>query len=58
MGLKQMLLDGTDEHDLTKLAEYQSIGGYGQVEKARAMTADDLIAIVGSLDTLMGEVDR
>jgi NADH-quinone oxidoreductase subunit F len=39
-----MLLGGTDEHDLTKLAEYQSIGGYGQVEKARAMTSDDLIA--------------
>ena len=44
MGLRQMLLGGTDEHDLTKLAEYQSIGGYGQVEKARAMTPDDLIA--------------
>jgi NADH-quinone oxidoreductase subunit F len=44
VGLKQMLLGGTDEHDLTKLAEYQSIGGYGQVEKARAMTPDDLIA--------------
>jgi NADH-quinone oxidoreductase subunit F len=44
VGLKQMLLGGTDEHDLTKLAEYQSIGGYGQVENARAMTPDDLIA--------------
>jgi len=44
VGLKQMLLGGTDEHDLTKLAEYQSIGGYGQVEKARAMTSDELIA--------------
>ena len=44
MGLRQMLLGGTDEHDLTKLAEYQSIGGYGQVERARAMTSDDLIA--------------
>jgi NADH-quinone oxidoreductase subunit F len=44
VGLRQMLLGGTDEHDLTKLAEYESIGGYGQVEKARAMTPDDLIA--------------
>jgi NADH-quinone oxidoreductase subunit F len=44
VGLRQMLLGGTDEHDLTTLAEYQSIGGYGQVEKARAMTADVLIA--------------
>jgi len=39
-----MLLGGTDEHDLTKLAEYQSIGGYDQVEKALAMSSDDLIA--------------
>src|SRR4029453_17482767 len=39
-----MLLAGTDETDLTNLAEYRSIGGYGQVEKARAMTPDDLIA--------------
>src|SRR4030095_1054496 len=39
-----MLLARTDEHDLTKLAEYRSIGGYGQVEKARAMSPDDLIA--------------
>src|ERR1044072_7911931 len=39
-----MLLAGTDEHALTKLAEYRSSGGYGQVEEARAMTPDDLIA--------------
>src|SRR5215203_1543408 len=39
-----MLFGGADEHDLTKLAEYKAIGGYGQVEKARAMTPDDLIA--------------
>jgi NADH-quinone oxidoreductase subunit F len=39
-----MLLAGADEHDLTKLAEYQSIGGYSQVPKARAMTSDELIA--------------
>src|SRR5215213_2249803 len=39
-----MLLAGTDERDLTKLAEYQAIGGYAQVPKARAMSSDDLIA--------------
>jgi NADH-quinone oxidoreductase subunit F len=44
VGLRSMLLAGADELDLTKLAKYQSIGGYGQVEKARAMTPDDLIA--------------
>jgi len=44
VGLRSMLLAGADERDLTKLAEYQTIGGYGQVEKARAMTSDDLIA--------------
>jgi NADH-quinone oxidoreductase subunit F len=44
VGLRSMLLAGADERDLTKLAEYQSIGGYDQVAKARAMTPDDLIA--------------
>ena len=37
------LLAGADEHDLTRLAEYQAIGGYRGVEKARAMTSDALI---------------
>ena len=44
MGLRSMLLAGSDERDLTKLAEYQAIGGYEQVPKARAMTPDELIA--------------
>src|SRR5512133_129020 len=39
-----MLLAGADERDLTKLEEYQAIGGYEQVPKARAMTSDALIA--------------
>src|SRR5919204_806559 len=40
-----MLLAGADERDLTRLAEYRAIGGYGEaLEKARAMTPDDLIA--------------
>jgi NADH-quinone oxidoreductase subunit F len=41
---RSMLLAGTGEHDLTKLAEYRAIGGYEQVPKARAMTPDALIA--------------
>jgi NADH-quinone oxidoreductase subunit F len=44
MTARSMLLAGTDEHDLTKLDEYVSIGGYEQVPKARAMTPDELIA--------------
>ena len=43
MGIRSMLLAGADERDLTKLAEYQAIGGYEQVPKARAMSSDDLI---------------
>jgi NADH-quinone oxidoreductase subunit F len=41
---REMLLAGADERDLTKLAEYQAIGGYAEAERARAMTSDDLIA--------------
>jgi len=44
VGVRSMLLAGADERDLTKLAEYQAIGGYEQVPKARAMSSDDLIA--------------
>ena len=40
----KVLLAGADERDLTQLAEYQAIGGYRGVEKARAMTSDELIA--------------
>src|SRR5437870_6141728 len=44
MPARAMLLAGTGEHDLTKLAQYRAIGGYAQVPKARAMTPDALIA--------------
>jgi NADH-quinone oxidoreductase subunit F len=43
MTARTMLLAGADEHDLTKLKEYQAIGGYAQVPRARAMTPDALI---------------
>jgi NADH-quinone oxidoreductase subunit F len=39
----KVLLAGTDDRDLTKLAEYQAIGGYEQVPKARAMAPEALI---------------
>jgi NADH-quinone oxidoreductase subunit F len=46
--VKQIVLAGADERDLTKLAEYEAIGGYRALVKARAMTpaevTDDLIA--------------
>jgi NADH-quinone oxidoreductase subunit F len=40
----KVLLAGADERDLTQLDEYEAIGGYKSVEKARAMTPDELIA--------------
>ncbi len=39
----QVLLAGTDDHDLTKLDEYLAVGGYAGVGKARAMTPEELI---------------
>jgi NADH-quinone oxidoreductase subunit F len=41
---QRMVLGGADEHDLTRLAEYRGIGGYRALDKARAMTSDELIA--------------
>ena len=35
-----VVLAGTDERDLTKLTEYEAIGGYRALQKARAMTPD------------------
>jgi NADH-quinone oxidoreductase subunit F len=38
------LLGGTEDHDLTKIAEYKAVGGYGKgLERARAMSSDELI---------------
>ncbi len=41
-----VLLQGADERDLTKLDEYRAVGGYTALGKARAMTPDDLIALI------------
>jgi NADH-quinone oxidoreductase subunit F len=37
------VLAGADEHDLTKLAEYESIGGYTALAKARGMAPQAVI---------------
>jgi NADH-quinone oxidoreductase subunit F len=40
---RTIVMAGADERDLTKLAEYEAIGGYRPLEQARAMTPDALI---------------
>jgi NADH-quinone oxidoreductase subunit F len=40
---KRLLLAGTEERDLTKLAEYRAVGGYGSLEKARTMEPESLV---------------
>ena len=47
MGAHSVLLAGTDEHDLTKLAEYQAIGGYARrAEGAASSTPEKLIELL------------
>src|SRR4051812_29664351 len=47
-GERMIVLGGTDERDLTKLAEYEAIGGYEALAKARGLqpqaVIDELIA--------------
>ncbi len=40
---RMIVLAGADERDLTKLAEYESIGGYQALQKARGMTSQAVI---------------
>jgi len=40
---RTILMADADERDLTKLAEYEAVGGYRPLEKARAMPPDALI---------------
>ncbi len=51
--LQELVLQGADERDLTKLAEYQAVGGYGALEKARGMTREQVIEEI-SAATLRG----
>jgi NADH-quinone oxidoreductase subunit F len=37
-----VVLDGAIEHPLTDLASYRAVGGYAQLERARAMTPHDV----------------
>ena len=43
MPVRELLLAGAGEHDLTKLAEYRAIGGYATLEKARATDSEKLV---------------
>src|SRR5919197_5208306 len=40
---RQIVMAGADERDLTKLAEYEAIGGYQALQKARGMTPQEII---------------
>ena len=40
---RTIVMAGADERDLTRLAEYEAVGGYRSLEKARAMAPDALI---------------
>jgi NADH-quinone oxidoreductase subunit F len=47
--VKQVVLAGADDHDLTRLADYESVGGYGALAKARAMSPEDVTnELIGS----------
>jgi NADH-quinone oxidoreductase subunit F len=50
---RMLVLAGTDERDLTKLAEYEAIGGYRALQKTRSMTPDAVIEEV-TLSELRG----
>ncbi|HEY4348224.1 MAG TPA: NADH-quinone oxidoreductase subunit F, partial [Gaiellaceae bacterium] len=46
MPARSVLLAGADERDLTKLGEYQAIGGYAGVPKALKMKPEKLIEVL------------
>ncbi|HKF13896.1 MAG TPA: NADH-quinone oxidoreductase subunit NuoF [Gaiellaceae bacterium] len=43
MAAELTVLQGADEHDLTRLDEYQAIGGYESLERARGMEPAEVI---------------
>jgi NADH-quinone oxidoreductase subunit F len=43
MAGEPIVLGGADERDLTRLAEYEGLGGYAALEKARALSPDSVI---------------
>src|SRR5579862_5104501 len=46
MGARSVLLADTDNHDLSKLAEYRAVGGYSGVPKARKLTPEKLTELL------------
>ncbi len=46
MAVREVLLAGADDRDLTKLGEYRAVGGYDALPKALAMTPDALIELL------------
>ena len=40
--VETIVFAGADDRDLTKLAEYEAVGGYQALTKARAMTPADV----------------
>ena len=43
MGIREILLAGTDERDLSKLAEYRKVGGYKTLAKARKLAPEKIV---------------
>jgi NADH-quinone oxidoreductase subunit F len=43
MPVRELLLEGADERDLTKLAEYEALGGYASLRKALGMPRQDVL---------------
>jgi NADH-quinone oxidoreductase subunit F len=50
---QQLILEGADERDLSKLSEYRAIGGFSALAKARGMTREAVIEEI-STATLRG----
>jgi NADH-quinone oxidoreductase subunit F len=43
VGIREILLAGTDERDLSKLAEYRKVGGYKTLAKARKLAPEKIV---------------
>jgi NADH-quinone oxidoreductase subunit F len=43
MPVRELLLEGADERDLTSLAEYEAVGGYASLRKALGMPKQDVL---------------
>src|SRR5690349_18449916 len=41
--VRKVILADADERDLTKLAEYEAVGGYQALQKARGMTPETIV---------------